>query len=203
MVVKKLVIELAGDPTVVTPVAPKATAPVKAVAPVKEKSKIVAPVQAEDKRPESNFWRILGIIGLILLIGLALFGLFRLFGGEANNSAATDTNANPPVVVPAAENELAHLAYWSSATETDRWPDMKQFNIIACHNDPDANGNASVVFLIGDNIKTSDLKLTYYNGYTGVWNDQVKSQIITEIQDSVRPHIPGFTLTEVEILHVQ
>ncbi len=181
----------------------------KPVAPVKKETKPVAPVtQLENqtvvtREPENNVWKILGIIGLVLLLGLALFGLFRLFGGETN-SAIADTNANPPVVVaPAAESELAHLAYWSSATEKDRWPDMKQFNIIACHNDPNAEGNAKVVFLIGEDIQVEDLQLIYYNGYTGVWSDQVKSQIITEIQDSVRPNVPGFTLTEVEILHVQ
>jgi hypothetical protein len=181
----------------------------KPVAPVKKETKPVAPVtQLENqtvvtREPENNVWKILGIIGLVLLLGLALFGLFRLFGG-GTNSAITDADANPPVVVaPAVESELAHLAYWSSATEKDRWPDMKQFNIIACHNDPDAEGNAKVVFLIGEDIQVEDLQLIYYNGYTGVWSDQVKSQIITEIQDSVRPHIPGFTLTEVEILHVQ
>ncbi len=179
------------------------------VTPAKAKTSAAVPVTQPGNQtvvtsePENNVWKILGIIGLILLLGFALFGLSHLLGW-GTNSAATDANANAPVVVAplVEESELAHLAYWSSATEKDRWPDMKQFNIIACHNDPDSDGNAKVVFLIGENIQVEDLQLIYYNGYTGVWNDQVKSQIITEIQDSVRPHIPGFTLNEVEILHI-
>jgi hypothetical protein len=105
------------------------------------------------------------------------------------------------VAVEQPKGELAHLAYWTTATEDEKWPDMGQFNIVACHSDPDGQGNAKVVFLIGD-IKISDLQLTYFNGYTGEWNDAAKSQIITEIEDSVRPHVPGFTLSEVEIIHI-
>ena len=136
-------------------------------------------------------------VGSLLVIAALVIGIIVLVQFARMNQQL----ASPAPVENA--DQLAHLAYWSSATEKDRWPDMKQFNIIACHNDPDSDGNAKVVFLIGENIQVEDLQLIYYNGYTGVWNDQVKNQIITEIQDSVRPHIPGFTLTEVEILHVQ
>ena len=136
-------------------------------------------------------------VGSLLVIAALVIGIIVLVQFARINQQL----ASPAPVENA--DQLAHLAYWSSATEKDRWPDMKQFNIIACHNDPDSDGNAKVVFLIGENIQVEDLQLIYYNGYTGVWNDQVKNQIITEIQDSVRPHIPGFTLTEVEILHVQ
>ncbi len=136
-------------------------------------------------------------IGSLFVIAALVIGIIVLVQFARMNQQL----ASPAPVENA--DQLAHLAYWSSATEKDRWPDMKQFNIIACHNDPDSDGNAKVVFLIGENIQVEDLQLIYYNGYTGVWNDQVKNQIITEIQDSVRPHIPGFTLTEVEILHVQ
>lgn len=98
--------------------------------------------------------------------------------------------------------ELEHLAYWTSATEVNRWPEMSQFSIVACHNDPDANGNAKIVFLVGNDIKTSDLQLIYYDGYSGAWSESVKNQIITEVQDSVRPHVPGFTLSTVEIVYI-
>lgn len=98
-------------------------------------------------------------------------------------------------------NDLAHLAYWTTATDVERWPAMDQFDIVACHSDPDSQGNAKLYLLVGK-VNAEDLKLTYYNGYSGVLNDKTQKQIIEEIQDSVRPHVPGFTLSTVEIIRL-
>lgn len=99
------------------------------------------------------------------------------------------------------EKDLVHLAYWTTATDIADWPDLSEFDIVECHNDPDENGDAKVVFLVGD-ISETDLQLTYFNGYSGNWSESVKNQIITEVQDSVRPHVPGFTLVEVETIYI-
>ena len=135
-------------------------------------------------------------IGSLFVIAALVIGIIVLVQFARMNQQL----ASPAPVENA--DQLAHLAYWTTATEKDRWPEMSQFTIVACHDDPDADGNAKVVFLVGEDIKTSDLKLIYFNGYSGPWNDEVKAQIITEIQDSVRPHVPGFTLKTVDVMNV-
>lgn len=148
----------------------------------------------------SNILKILGIILIVAVIVLfyrVATGKIQI-GGRQEKIAAVD-----PVdtVTPVEKQEgLQHTAYWTVATTTDHWPDLSQFDIVACHSDPDSDGNAKVVFLIG-NVTDKDLQLTYFNGYAGTWSESAKQQILREIQDSVRPHVPGFNLNEVEIIH--
>lgn len=92
--------------------------------------------------------------------------------------------------------------YWTIGSEV--MPDLSQFDIISCHNDPDSNGNAKVTFLVrGSNPITKDqLVNKYFNGFKGVFTDKAKNQIITDLHNSIRPHVPGFNLTEIEVIHL-
>lgn len=152
-----------------------------------------------------NFFRVAGAILLIIAIVLAsrvATGKIQ-FGTQEKIGIVDPVDDTPqdPVLPVVKQEDLQHTAYWTVATDDGRWPDLTGFDIVACHGDPDVDGNAKIVFLVG-NITENDLQLIYYNGYTGLWSGSAKQQIITEIQDSVRPHIPGFNLNEVEIIHL-
>lgn len=94
------------------------------------------------------------------------------------------------------------IDYWTIGSEV--MPDLSQFDIISCHNDPDDNGNAKVTFLVrGSNPITKDqLVNKYFNGFEGVFTNGAKDQIITDLHNSIRPHVPGFNLTEIEVIHL-
>lgn len=137
----------------------------------------------------SNILKILGII--LIIAGIVLFA--RIATGKIQ------FGAQEKIKTPST-SQVRHEAYWTAATSKFDWPDLSGLDIVACHDDPDTEGNAKIVFLLG-NITEKDLKLTYFNGYKGTWSESAKQQILREIQDSVRPHAPGFTLSEVEIIH--
>jgi hypothetical protein len=107
---------------------------------------------------------------------------------------------------PQAENfeepMVTHIDYWTKAHEVK--PDFSHFDIISCHSDPDENGNAKITFLVrGTEPITEDMLVhTYYNGFEGNFSDEVKNQIKTELEDGIRPHVPGFNLTEVVVIYL-
>lgn len=156
---------------------------------------------------------VLWIVSIVVLVIALVLGGFLLWQTAFHRGQEMALIENPVIENPVNSNSeetnseetdesLIHLAYWTTATKSEDWPDMRQFSIVACHNDPDTSGNAKIVFLIGNDIKTSDLQLTYFNGYTGEWNETVKNRIIREIEDSVKPHVPGFNLSEIEIINI-
>ena len=171
-------------------------------------------------KAQNNWLTVIAVVGILLILCLIISAISLAYitgqSARAENRVVEDPvvedsvieepevdEVDEPVVevVTNSPIELSHLAYWTTATEADRWPELSEFDIVACHGDPDENGNAKIVFLIGE-IQKEDLVLTYFNAYKGTWSESVKQQIITEIQDSVRPHVPGFTLTNVEIVHL-
>lgn len=116
--------------------------------------------------------------------------------------ATTSIPTQMPTNTPVLDNALKHLAYWTTQTEADRWPNLEDFDIVICHGDPNQQGNATAVILVKGSrpIAESDLSLIYFNGYSGEYSLQNHNQIVTEVQDSVRPHVPGFTLTNVTVI---
>lgn len=155
-----------------------------------------------------NFFRVAGAILLLIAIVFScrvVTGKITFKEIQEKTTIVDPINPVDPVdpaeKPPAVKKNLEHTAYWTVATEHSRWPDMSEFDIVAGHSDPNEKGEAKVIFLIG-NITEKDLQHTYFNGYKGTWSESVKNQIITEIQDSVRPHVPGFTLSTVEIVHI-
>ena len=100
------------------------------------------------------------------------------------------------------EPMVTHIDYWTKAHEVK--PDFSNFDIISCHSDPDENGNAQITFLVrGNEPITEDMLVhTYYNGFEGTFSDDVKNQIKTELEDGIRPHVPGYNLTEIEVIYL-
>jgi hypothetical protein len=100
--------------------------------------------------------------------------------------------------------ELHNHKYWTTETEEERWPNLASFDIVTCHTDPNSEGNASVTILVG-NINREDLSNCdgpYLNGYSGTFNKAAQELIVSEIEDSVRPHVPGYTITEIIVLKI-
>jgi hypothetical protein len=196
--------EMARTPRTPTPTPPPAPTPPPTPAPTPTRwSRIWDGTKTVAGWIWKNIFQLAGAILLIIAIVIAsrvATGKIQFGTQETIIVEHPVDTPEDPVVPVVKQGGLEHTAYWTVATDTDRRPDLSQFDIVAGHSDPNENGDAKVVFLIG-NITEKDLQLTYFNGYKGTWSESAKRQIITEIQDSVRPHIPGFTLSEVEIIH--
>jgi hypothetical protein len=94
--------------------------------------------------------------------------------------------------------DLIHTAYWTVSTDKNDWPDLDNIDWIAGHTDPDATGNATLyVHIVTKDFSFDDLNGIYFNAYTGPASDEAIALATEEIQDSVRPHVPGFTLNKV------
>jgi hypothetical protein len=196
--------EMARTPRTPTPTPPPAPTPPPTPAPTPTRwSRIWDGTKTVAGWIWKNIFQLAGAILLIIAIVIAsrvATGKIQFGTQETIIVEHPVDTPEDPVVPVVKQGGLEHTAYWTVATEHSRWPDMSGFDIVSGHSDPDENGDAKVVFLIG-NITADDLQLTYFNGYQGTWSESVKTQIITEIQDSVRPHVPGFTLSTVEIIH--
>ena len=164
----------------------------------------------------TNMLKILGIIFMICLIIAIIAGIRTLtkrarviepvvqepVAEEPEVEVQEPVAEEPEVEVqePVAEKVLQHTAYWTVSTPKENWPDIKEMDFVTCHGDPDSEGKAKVFFLTPE---TSDelpgLECFYYNGYIGELNTESKTQVIMEIEESVRPHVPGFTLYEYSL----
>jgi hypothetical protein len=108
----------------------------------------------------------------------------------------------PEVETDIEEAKVTHLEYWTMGSEET--PDLNQFDIISCHGDPDEDGNARVTFLVRGTEPITEDKLVdkYFNGFEGEFSEDVKDQIKTDLEEGIRPHVPGFNLTEVVVIYL-